>query len=139
MSKTITTKKQELCWLYHEYTWTKEDYDNWKKRLINIAEKHNWKFDEEYNCWNTNPIALAMLIKDLEWDEVVTRFKNNDDLTLDFPAKDYNGEVVLHTVSLIEELADAMGEDAWDADYEIGDACDIYTEYEFDETNEEDE
>ena len=46
--------------------------------------------------------------------------------------------MIKRTVSLNESLADAMGEDAWDADYEIGDACDTYTEYEFNENEEED-
>ena len=136
--RTITTKKAELCWLYHEYTWTKEDYDNWKASIIDIAEQNHWKTTEQY-YWNARLIALATLIKDLEWDEVATRFEKNDDLTLDFQAQDYKGELALHTVSLIEELADAMGEDAWNADYEIGDACDTDTEYEYDEIKVEDE
>ena len=136
--RTITTKKAELCWLYHEYTWTKKDYDNWKQWLIGIAEKHNWLTSED-DYWTASNIALAKLIQNLEWDEVATRFEKNDDLTLEFQAQDYNGELALYTVSLIEELADAMGEDAWNADYEIGDTCDIDTEYEYDEIKVEDE
>ena len=83
-------------------------------------------------------VALAKLIKNLEWDEVATRFENDDDLSCEFETKDYNGEMIKHTVSLNESLADAMGEDAWDADYEIGDACDTDTDYEFNEIEEED-
>ena len=136
--RTITTKKAELCWLYHEYTWTKEDYDNWKASLIDIAKQNTWK-TTEHECWTANLIALAMLIKDLEWDEVATRFEKNDDLSLEYQAKDYKGELASYTVSLIDELANAMGEDAWNANYEIGDACDTDTEYEYDEIKVEDE
>lgn len=136
--RTITTKKAELCWLYHEYTWTKEDYDNWKASLIDIAERNNWK-TTEHECWTANSIALAMLIKDLEWNEVATRFEKNDDLSLEYQAKNYNNELVSYTVSLIEELANAMGEDAWNNDYEIGDTLDSDTEYEYDEIKVEDE
>ena len=132
MSMTITTKKSELCWLYHEHTWTKKDYDNWKQWLIGIAEKHNWQIIED-DYWIASYVALAKLIKNLEWDEVATRFKNDDDLSYEFEAKGYNGEMIKRTVSLNESLADAMGEDAWDADYEIGDACDTDTDYEFNE------
>ena len=137
MSKTITTKKSELCWLYHEYTWTKKDYDDWKQWLIGIAENHNWQNTED-DYWTASNIALAKLIQNLEWDEVATRFKNDDDLSYELEIKGYNGEMIKHTVSLNESLADAMGEDAWDADYEIGDACDTDTEYEFNEIEEED-
>ena len=136
--RTITTKKAELCWLYHEYTWTKEDYDNWKASLIDIAKRNNWK-TTEHECWTANLIALAMLIKDLEWDEVATRFKNDDDLSYEFETKGYNGEMIKRTVSLNESLAEIMGEYAWDADYEIGDACDTDTDYEFNGIEEEDE
>ena len=138
MSMTITTKKSELCWLYHEYTWTKKNYDDWKQWLIGIAEKHNWQIAED-DWWTASYVALAKLIKNLEWDEVATRFKNNNDLSYEFEIKGYNGEMIKHTVSLNESLADAMGEDAWDADYEIGDACDTDTDYEFNEVEEEDE
>lgn len=137
MSMTITTKKSELCWLYHEYTWTKKDYDNWKRWLIDIAEKHNWQIAKD-DYWTASYVALAKLIKNLEWDEVATRFENDDDLSYELEIKGYNGEMIKHTVSLNESLADAMGEDAWDADYEIGDACDTDTEYEFNENEEED-
>ena len=136
MSKTITTKKSELCWLHHEYTWTKEDYDAWKEWLIGIAEKRNWQTTEgDY----ASKVALAKLIQNLEWDEVATRFENNDDLSYEFETKGYNGEMIKRTVSLNESLAEIMGEYAWDADYEIGDACDTDTNYEFDEIEEEDE
>ena len=137
MSKTITTKKSELCWLSHEYTWTKKDYDKWKQWLIGIAEKRNWQTIAD-DWWTASYVALAKLIKNLEWDEVVTRFENDDDISCEFETKDYNGEMIKRTVSLNESLADAMGEDAWDADYEIGDACDTDTDYEFNETEEED-
>lgn len=137
MGKTITTKKSELCWLYHEYTWTKKDYDEWKQWLIGIAERNNWQIPDDY--WNASNVALAKLIQNLEWDEVATRFENDDDLSYEYEAKGYNGEMVKRTVWLNESLADAMGENAWDADYEIGDACDTDTDYEFDEIEEEDE
>ena len=138
MGITITTKKSELCWLYHEYTWTKKNYDDWKQWLIGIAEKHNWQNTED-DYWTASNIALAKLIQNLEWDEVATHFENDDDLSYEFEVKVYNGEMIKRTVSLNESLADAMGEDAWDADYEVGDACDTDTEYEFNEIEEEDE
>lgn len=137
MSKTITIKKSELCWLYHEYTWTKKNYDNWKQWLIGIAEKRNWQIAED-DYWTASYVALAKLIQNLEWDEVATRFENDDDLSYELETKSYNGEMIKRTVSLNESLADAMGEDAWDADYEIGDACDTDTDYEFNEIEEED-
>ena len=118
--------------------WTKEDYDNWKKWLIGIAEKRNWQTIED-DYWTASNIALAKLIQNLEWDEVATRFENDDDLSYEFETKGYNGEMIKRTVSLNESLADAMGGDAWDADYEIGDACDTDTDYEFNEIEEEDE
>lgn len=136
MSMTITTKKAELCWLHHEYTWTKEDYDAWKEWLIGIAERHNWQTTEgDY----ASKVVLAKLIQNLEWDEVATRFKNDDDLSYEFETKGYNGEMIKRTVSLNESLAEIMGEYAWDADYEIGDACDTDTDYEFNGIEEEDE
>ena len=136
MGMTITTKKSELCWLHHEYTWTKEDYDAWKEWLIGIAERHNWQTTEgDY----ASKVALAKLIQNLEWDEVATRFKNDDDLSYEFETKGYNGEMIKRTVSLNESLAEIMGEYAWDADYEVGDACDTDTDYKFDEIKEEDE
>ena len=138
MSMTITTKKSELCWLYHEYTWTKEDYDAWKQWLIGIAEKHNWLIPED-DYWTASNIALAKLIQNLEWDEVATRFKNDNNLSYEFETKGYNGEIIKRTVWLNQSLADAMGENAWDADYEIGDACDTDTDYEFNGIEEEDE
>ena len=138
MGMTITTKKSELCWLYHEYTWTEEDYDAWKEWLINIAEKRNWQIIEaDYHT--ASKVALAKLIRNLEWDEVATRFKNDDDLSYEFETKGCNGEMIKRTVSLNESLAEIMGEYAWDADYEIGDTCDTDTDYEFDEIEGEDE
>lgn len=138
MSMTITTKKSELCWLHHEYTWTKEDYDSWKEWLINIAEKRNWQtIEDDYHT--ASKVALAKLIRNLEWDEVATRFKNDDDLSYEFETKGCNGEMIKRTVSLNESLAEIMGEYAWDADYEVGDACDTDTDYEFDGIEEEDE
>ena len=136
MGKTITTKKSELCWLYHEYTWTEKNYNNWKNWLVGIAEKHNWLITED-KYWTACNIALAKLIQNLEWDEVATRFEKDDDLLYEFETKGCNGGK--HTVSLNKSLADAMGEDAWDADYEISDACDTDTDYEFNEIEEEDE
>lgn len=138
MGMTITTKKSELCWLHHEYTWTKKNYDDWKQWLIGIAEKRNWQIIEDDYC-TASKVALAKLIRNLEWDEVATRFKNDDDLSYEFETKGYNGEMIKRTVSLNESLAEAMGEDTWDADYEIGDTCDTDTDYEFDGIEEEDE
>lgn len=138
MGMTITTKKSELCWLYHEYTWTKKNYDDWKQWLIGIAERRNWQIIEDDYC-TASKVALAKLIRNLEWDEVATRFKNDDDLSYEFETKGYNGEMIKRTVSLNESLAEAMGEDAWDADYEIVDTCDTDTDYEFDGVEEEDE
>lgn len=138
MSMTITTKKSELCWLYHEYTWTKKNYDDWKQWLIGIAERLNWQIIEDDYCI-ASKVALAKLIRNLEWDEVATRFKNDDDLSYEFETKGCNGEMIKRTVSLNKSLAEAMGEDAWDSDYEIGDTCDTDTDYEFDEIEEEDE
>ena len=138
MSITITTKKSELCWLHHKHTWMKEDYDAWKEWLIGIAEKRNWQIIED-DYHTASKVALAKLIQNLEWDEVATRFKNDDDLSYEFETKGYNGEMIKRTVSLNKSLAEAMGEDAWDADYEIGDTCDTDTDYEFDEIEEEDE
>ena len=138
MGMTITTKKSELCWLHHEHTWTKEDYDAWKEWLINIAERHNWQIIED-DYHTASKVALAKLIRNLEWDEVATRFKNDDDLSYEFETKGCNGEMIKRTVSLNKSLAEIMGEYAWDADYEIGDTCDTDTDYEFDEIEEEDE
>ena len=138
MDITITTKKSELCWLHHEYTWTKKNYDDWKQWLIGIAERRNWQIIEDDYC-TASKVALAKLIRNLEWDEVATRFKNDDDLSYEFETKGYNGEMIKRTVSLNKSLAEAMGEDAWDADYEIGDTCDTDTDYEFDGIEEEDE
>lgn len=138
MGMTITTKKSELCWLYHEYTWTKKNYDDWKQWLIGIAERRNWQIIEDDYC-TASKVALAKLIRNLEWDEVATRFKNDDDLSYEFETKGYNGEMIKRTVSLNKSLAEAMGEDAWDADSIIGDTCDTDTDYEFDGIEEEDE
>ena len=138
MGITITTKKSELCWLYHEYTWTKKNYDDWKQWLIGIAERRNWQIIEDDYC-TASKVALAKLIRNLEWDEVATRFKNDNDLSYEFETKGCNGEMIKRTVSLNESLAEIMGEYAWDADYEVGDTCDTDTDYEFDEIKEEDE
>lgn len=122
--KTISIYKSELCWLEHRTYWNEHDYKFWKSWAKNRADGSMDYLKDYYR-------ALTQLIKDLTWDEAATRFAKNDDLTLEYTTTDADGQTVTATVSLINELENAMGDDAWSEDYEIGECIDTMTEYEY--------
>lgn len=130
MAKTITTRKSELCWLYHKRTWGEEEYNDWKLWILGTHTN-----GDDY--WHRKYKFLAELVKDIDWDQAYDIIKG----VVESPKAlitytSYSGNTYTETVNLKEELIDAMDDDTWSSGYEIGDAIDTDTERDYNEDNE---
>lgn len=127
---TITAEVSELQWCTHTCQWGETEYNQWKSYV-----EDNARTKSSNECLNDWRKALWALIMNVTWEEAARRFNEGDDL---YTEKKLGFDTRYTRISLIEEMRNAIREDAWNSDnIYYGDSMDYEEDFHCDLDEEE--